>query len=91
MEEKKLKTRVLNIAQYEINPRTGESLHFDESNILNAIARKSVKRYGYIRHDKDVYDAKDVAKHLDRLKSEYKELKSRLYKGRLHQKASIYL
>lgn len=49
-----MKSRIFNISQYEVNPKTGESLNFNEENIKNCISYKSIKQYAYIRHDKDV-------------------------------------
>lgn len=46
--------RQFTIMQYEKNPRTGEDLHFDESNILHAMQYKSITYCTYIRHDKDI-------------------------------------
>lgn len=51
--------RVFNVVQYETNPVTGEDLHFDEQNILKCVAHQSIRRYGYIRHDKDHYSEQD--------------------------------
>lgn len=52
--------RVFNIVQYEINPVTGANLGFTELNIISGINHVSIKRYGYIRHDKDHYSEADV-------------------------------
>lgn len=51
--------RVLNIVQYERNPVTGASLNFTEQNIRDCVAHKSIKRYAYIKHDKDHYSEVD--------------------------------
>lgn len=45
--------RQFSIMQYEKNPKTGESLNFNESNIISAISHKTIKDYAYILHDKD--------------------------------------
>ena len=37
------KARIVNICQYEKNPRTGKDMHFGESNILSAIDHKTIK------------------------------------------------
>ena len=51
--------RHLEITQYERNPKTGEDLHFGESNILKAIhTHKTIKRWSYVRHDHDLDDGK---------------------------------
>lgn len=54
-----MRARTFNIMQYEFNPKTGEDLHFNESNIIKALEHKSIKKWAYICHDKDVYSAKD--------------------------------
>lgn len=60
MEVKKMpKARIFNCMQYERNPETGESLNFNERNILACISHKMIKRWAYIRHDKDVYNESD--------------------------------
>ncbi len=56
-----MKARVFNIMQYETNPATGDSLNFTEQNILDGLNHKSIKRYAYIAHDKDVYTEEGVA------------------------------
>ena len=50
---------MFNICQYERNPVTGEDLHFNEENIKNCISHKSIKKWSYICHDKDVYTEED--------------------------------
>ena len=62
MSDKSIKTRVFNISQYEINPKTGEDLHFNESNIKNGLSYKSIKEWAYVCHDKDTYSEKDEIK-----------------------------
>lgn len=51
--------RVFNIVQYEVNPVTGQSLNFNESNILSCVAHQSIRRYAYAKHDKDHYSEID--------------------------------
>nr|CRY97508.1 hypothetical protein [uncultured prokaryote] len=58
--KKELKSRIFNCLQYEKNPKTGADLHFTEANILKCVAHKSITRYAYIRHDKDVVTEWDV-------------------------------
>ena len=53
-----MKCRVFNISQYEVNPKTGEDLHFNEENIKNCISHKSIKQYGYL---KNVYRFKRIS------------------------------
>lgn len=45
--------RQYSIMQYVNHPVTGEKL-FDEANIINAVAHKTIKKYAYVLHDKDV-------------------------------------
>lgn len=58
--KKEPRYRVFNCLQYEVNPKTGESLNFDESNILNCIKHKTITRYAYIKHDSDIVTEFDV-------------------------------
>lgn len=46
--------RQFTVMQYEKNPKTGEDLHFGEENILRAVAHKSIEKYCYVCHDKDI-------------------------------------
>lgn len=55
-----MKARTFNIMQYEVHPKTGEPL-LDEDTIKIALAHKSIKRWAYIAHDKDVYSERDEA------------------------------
>lgn len=55
-----MRARIFNIMQYEVHPTTGESL-IDEHKIQVALAHKTIKRWAYICHDRDVYSAKDEA------------------------------
>jgi hypothetical protein len=43
----------------DVNPTTGEDLHFNEENIKNCVAHKSIKKFAYIKHDKDVCTKED--------------------------------
>lgn len=56
-----MKTRTFHVVQYEINPKTGEDLHFNETNIITALSHKSIKEWAYICHDKDTYSEDDEA------------------------------
>ena len=53
-----VKSRVFNIMQYEKHPETGEVL-LTEDKIKIALAHRTIKRWAYICHDKDVYSALD--------------------------------
>ena len=41
--------------QYEKNPKTGEDLHFNEEVIKDGLDHKTIKRFAYIKHNKDPY------------------------------------
>ena len=49
-----MKARIFNIMQYKKHPKTGEVL-LTEEQILSALDHKSILKYSYILHDKDVY------------------------------------
>ena len=49
-----MKTRIWEVMQYEKNPKTGESLNFDEKNIIRGLNHKTIKQWAYICHDKDI-------------------------------------
>ena len=66
-----MNARVINICQYEKNPRTGEDLGFSEENILSAIEHKTIKRWAYILHDKDLYSEQEEEKCIEALAAEY--------------------
>lgn len=51
--KKETRHHQLAFVQYERNPKTGESLNFDESNIIKAVSHKTITKYGYARHDQD--------------------------------------
>lgn len=53
-----IKSRIFNIMQYENHPETGEPLLCEEQ-IKSALAHRTIKRWAYICHDKDVYSALD--------------------------------
>lgn len=52
------KARIFNVMQYEKHPTTGEEL-LNEETIKSALTHKSIKRWAYCMHDKDVYSAQD--------------------------------
>lgn len=66
-----MKTRIINIMQYEKNPRTGEDLHFGKDNIISALEHKTIKQWAYILHDKDVYTEENEAECIEALGKEY--------------------
>jgi len=66
-----MKTRIINICQYEKNPRTGEDLHFSEENIISALEHKTIKQAAYILHDKDIYNEDEEAACIEALGKEY--------------------
>lgn len=57
-----MKHRVFNIMQYEFNPVSGEDLHFNENNIIFCIGHKTIKRWAYVCHDKDIVTEEDATK-----------------------------
>lgn len=61
-----LKSRIFNIMQYEKHPETGEILLTREQ-IKDGLAHRTIKRWAYICHDRDVYseiDERYNAKHV---------------------------
>lgn len=54
-----MKSRVFHCVQYEFSPKDGTDFHFNENNIKNCLSHKSIKKYAYVRHDKDVYSKDD--------------------------------
>lgn len=60
------KGRVFFIMQYEHNPRTGEPL-IDEQQIQRGLQYRSIKDWGYIRHDKDTYSVEDEEREREQL------------------------
>lgn len=71
-----MKTRIINICQYECNPRTGDDLHFNENNIISALDHRTIKQAAYILHDKDVYNEDEEAMCIEALAKEYDKNKS---------------
>lgn len=57
-----MKSRIFNITQYEVNPKTGVSLNFNEDNIKKCVSHKTIKQYAYICHDKDTYTEEEYKK-----------------------------
>lgn len=53
-----MRCRIFNIMQYELHPETKEPL-IDESKIKKGLRYRTIKRYAYIKHNKDVYSEKD--------------------------------
>ena len=51
-----MKSRVFEVMQYEVNPKTNESLNFTEENIIKGINHKTIKEWAYVCHDKDSND-----------------------------------
>lgn len=52
------KSRIFNIMQYERHPETGEEL-INEAQIRDGLRHKTIGRYAYACHDKDVYSEVD--------------------------------
>ena len=55
------RARIFNLMQYEKHPKTGELL-LNEDMIKVGVSHKSIKRYAYICHDRDVYTEEDEKK-----------------------------
>lgn len=53
-----MKARIFNIMQYENHPDTNEPL-LNEDTIKIALAHKTINRWAYVAHTKDVYSEKD--------------------------------
>lgn len=53
------KWRIFNVMQYEKHPETGETLLTEEQIRVALLSHRTVKRWAYICHDKDVYSALD--------------------------------
>lgn len=53
-----IKSRVFNVMQYEYHPDTGEPL-LSEDKIKDALNHRTISRWAYAYHDKDVYSALD--------------------------------
>lgn len=66
-----IKSRIFNIMQYENHPETGEPLLSLEK-IKDALAHRTIKRWAYVRHDKDVYSALDEEQDAKHVKGEPK-------------------
>ena len=54
-----MKARIFNIMQYEQHPETGEVLLTEETIKSALLSHRTIKRWAYICHDKDVYSALD--------------------------------
>lgn len=53
--------RTFEIVLYETNPKTGEAL-FSEQDIIAGLKFRTITRWAYILHDKDVYSEEDEAR-----------------------------
>jgi Plasmid replication protein. len=60
-DKKEMKHRVFNIMQYCNHITTGEEL-ITEDKIIEALEYKTIKRYAYVLHDKDIYSEEEVKK-----------------------------
>lgn len=61
-----MRVRVFEVMQFEVNPRTGESLGFGEEQIKDGLAHRSIKHWAYICHDRDPYTQHDWDEYLER-------------------------
>lgn len=66
------KWRIFNIMQYEKHPETGETLLTEEQIRVALLSHRTVKRWAYICHDKDVYSALDEEQNPDHKVGEIK-------------------
>ena len=71
-----MKARIINLCQYERNPRTGVDLQFTEDNIKSAIEHKTIKQCAYILHDKDIYTEEEETHCIDALVQEYNRIEN---------------
>ncbi len=55
-----MKARIFNVMQYERHPETGELLLTEET-IQTALAHRSITKWAYVMHDRDVYSEADEA------------------------------
>lgn len=60
-EENVTKARVYKVTQYEYNAETGESYHFNENNIKSALEHRTIKRYAWIKHNRDYFSEQEEA------------------------------
>ena len=54
-----MRARIFNIMQYEKHPETGEVLLTEDKIKVALLSHKTIKRWAYVCHDKDVYSALD--------------------------------
>ena len=66
------KWRIFNVMQYEKHPETGETLLTEEQIRVALLSHRTVKRWAYICHDKDVYSALDEEQNSDHKAGEIK-------------------
>lgn len=66
-----LKSRIFNVMQYERHPETNEIL-LTEEKIKDALAHRTITRWAYVCHDKDVYSALDEEQDAGHKKGEFK-------------------
>ena len=66
------KWRIFNVMQYEKHPETGETLLAEEQIRVALLSHRTVKRWAYICHDKDVYSALDEEQNPDHKAGEIK-------------------
>ena len=66
------KWRIFNVMQYEKHPDTGEILLTEEQIRVALLSHRTVKRWAYICHDKDVYSALDEEQNPDYKSGEIK-------------------
>lgn len=65
------KSRIFNIMQYETHPETGDPL-LNVETIEKAIAHKTITRWAWVCHDKDVYSENDEMNNPDHVQGDIK-------------------
>lgn len=66
-----VKSRIFNIMQYMHHPETGEEL-LSEETIKDGLNHRTITKWAYILHDRDVYSALDEEDNPEHKKGEYK-------------------
>lgn len=73
-----LKSRIFNIMQYEKHPDTDEVLLSEDTIKVALLSHRMIKRWAYIKHDKDVYSALDEEAYEQRQVDEEKQAQQEL-------------
>lgn len=65
-----MRTRLFEVVQNEYNLRTMEPIDFGLKNVKEGLNHKSIKRYGYVRHDQDTFTQHDLDEYKKRNKGQ---------------------